>query len=707
MTDALQIHQALYGYQDGHRLLESSADLSSEASRSILPLSDGPDLQVKVPAVGYLSGYPVSSIDCFALSMTWPAPEMPRPGCVWTHVLLIRPNVLASIRDPRGLLSCFRRPQGPDPDRLTYSVPLTYRNLSLERGEESHVDTDMSKTLIYWLYRTEEPLVFRGEERSDGEGSVLAIWGQQWPDLRRNFSFISIPSTREVSSRPFDLRLVFDSDPVLERALGAEIHSPSDPLPSEEEWLTWATRDISSAGGFREVLWHYGSEAGVRRGAFASIAQVYAVAQRSLSDRIEDAMQLLRTVGRCFPEPDQMRGLKLDLFGHAESALRPRLVGDSLHWAGSDATMLFALAVSPEQRALNAEELDLSNRARKLWVESREQALELLQVCAESPGKPVSDSVIEALLPLAVRDPELVTQNAPAAVPLAITHDPAFAANSSVWRGSEPEIERRWGVLSSIPSLGDARKEVVRALVGSGAPSAVGRALGRWGQAIVADLLEVVGDPGAPRLSEGWMDVLRDNPDAVVQWLSSSRRPPKRRQMELIAETADPQQIARLDLPLLPWIEWITDSHGDYLTPNQLTFLFQLGLASPDPSAALLLREAFIPLLEELSRNPAASQLFPGKQIKTKFKSSDGKSVRISPLTMALATRWRERGWPVAALLEPGSDPAILAEMVAAYAQTKKGTKEVERYLSSLDEEHNSTILRAVPSDLRPPSRKH
>ena len=33
----------------------------------------------------YVTGYPLDSINAYALAMTWYAPEMPRPGCVWTR----------------------------------------------------------------------------------------------------------------------------------------------------------------------------------------------------------------------------------------------------------------------------------------------------------------------------------------------------------------------------------------------------------------------------------------------------------------------------------------------------------------------------------------------------------------------------------------------------------------------------------------------
>src|SRR5689334_13568298 len=84
-----ELHQCLHGYSDGHRLLACSTTLTEEAQAALLVLTDLPD---GVPSSGFqpfLTGYPLQGTSFFALARTWAAPELPRPGCVWTHTLLI------------------------------------------------------------------------------------------------------------------------------------------------------------------------------------------------------------------------------------------------------------------------------------------------------------------------------------------------------------------------------------------------------------------------------------------------------------------------------------------------------------------------------------------------------------------------------------------------------------------------------------------
>ena len=102
------IDQALHGYRDGHRLLASSRELSAADRRRISVQSDNADAGRSGEWEALLAGYPLPS-GLYAWSLTWPAPEMPRPGCVWAHTLLVDPGQLRGSR-PEDILACFRRP---------------------------------------------------------------------------------------------------------------------------------------------------------------------------------------------------------------------------------------------------------------------------------------------------------------------------------------------------------------------------------------------------------------------------------------------------------------------------------------------------------------------------------------------------------------------------------------------------------------------
>src|SRR5258708_36858367 len=104
-----EVHQFLHGYSDGHRLIEGSAKLPSELGRLMLKMSDLSGSRVVSGFERYITGYPLESINAYALAMTWYASEMPRPGCVWTHTITLPAQTLATISSLLSLRKLFSR----------------------------------------------------------------------------------------------------------------------------------------------------------------------------------------------------------------------------------------------------------------------------------------------------------------------------------------------------------------------------------------------------------------------------------------------------------------------------------------------------------------------------------------------------------------------------------------------------------------------
>src|SRR4051812_48001358 len=106
----VRIHHTLHGYSDGHRLVAASRKLSSLSQRVLRTMTDlsGPRLVKGFET--YLTGYIVPEDNIFALSRTWYAEEAERPGCVWTHTLLLEEEMMRHLTSLRSLLRYFRRP---------------------------------------------------------------------------------------------------------------------------------------------------------------------------------------------------------------------------------------------------------------------------------------------------------------------------------------------------------------------------------------------------------------------------------------------------------------------------------------------------------------------------------------------------------------------------------------------------------------------
>lgn len=183
------VHQTLHGYNDGHRLISGSLPLDGADARIMLVMSDLSGSGVKPSPDGYLTGYPLEKSGKYVLARTWSAPEMPRPGCVWTHSLIIENADLARMTSARALLDAFSRPTGPT-TRSLYGLQIS---ISSKPGPDAPLRTERARSLLQALYLfPSRPVVAEVNVPLEDERLVTAIWMQQWPRLRRTFGFCTL-----------------------------------------------------------------------------------------------------------------------------------------------------------------------------------------------------------------------------------------------------------------------------------------------------------------------------------------------------------------------------------------------------------------------------------------------------------------------------------------------------------------------------------
>lgn len=314
----MKFEHCLFGYDDGHRLLASSLPLGNEISL-LTELSDLAPGTVFGNSKGYWTGVPVPSIGCYALMFTWPAPEMSRPGCVWTHALFIKPALFECLDDLLVLKSLFVRPSGIN-NLAFYKQPLNINLEMLSTNGESAINNDFVQELILSLYEKNNKqinIVTPGEI----DGALFAVWSQQWPRLRRNLRFqtaVSIVSQTSRSAR-FDVSVSM-----------AKSHKPNYSIKEyDSNWIVAAVNDISnrsnsSRGELRNFLWVYGQDVQRQRGSFRPLVEINLFNKRCRND---DAEALINLVIEAFPERNNGVRLKQDLMdGKLASSVQAELI---------------------------------------------------------------------------------------------------------------------------------------------------------------------------------------------------------------------------------------------------------------------------------------------------------------------------------------------------------------------------------------------
>lgn len=123
----ITIHQMLHGYKLGHNYIQGSIVLpSTHDMDKIATLSDWSEYVGIDNERDYITAYPLEETPYYVVAKTWYADGMRRPGCVWTHSLLISIDDLDKIDDFCSLLPLFEAPVTENDSVEQYALPLQF-----------------------------------------------------------------------------------------------------------------------------------------------------------------------------------------------------------------------------------------------------------------------------------------------------------------------------------------------------------------------------------------------------------------------------------------------------------------------------------------------------------------------------------------------------------------------------------------------------
>ena len=293
-TARVTLHQALHGYAEGHGQLATSVNLKPRDNKTLLILSDISGPGAPLDDAGYLTGYPLPDLGFYAFARTWPAPEMSRPGCVWTHTLLIDFADVPAVNSMTELVSAFRRPNGSAYDGFGKPIVL---HLPAIQARIKESDAPAARKIVSALYAKPDAKVIAGRAAtSDVDRLVTVLWSQQWPRLRRAFRFCTSAATdRSLSDTSFDLQFL----PGNGQALRTRFPNVVDAEDAVEVggWLDEAVADLvrPEPDGLREFLRRIGLDIPGGRNVFRNLCQLFILTRKfpSEADALEQAVQLL------------------------------------------------------------------------------------------------------------------------------------------------------------------------------------------------------------------------------------------------------------------------------------------------------------------------------------------------------------------------------------------------------------------------------
>jgi hypothetical protein len=332
MTEHM-LDQLVFGYRDGHQLLGGSRQLEPRDLRLLLGATD---MSIEGPSGRFLTGLRLATRAEYAICATWAAPEQPRPGAVWAHVVIIPDNVLGSLDDPMSVSSALTRPDGTDLGRYGTKVAIPQRTADIDDAPPRR----LLEAAVDAAYGTRGSGVVIEPNLDLAEQAVAALWRAQWAALRLEFTFRTRASAR--SDKPA-------ADLVIARRVRGTVRPTL--RESSPVWVRLVADAIEcpAQSTFSSFLNEFGPLEPAHIRSVGVLANVFRRLSEGSTDAVREALE------ESYPSPQAGTALKLSLFGP----------GSDRPWSGSESERIHSL-VSSTVDAWDIEALDLSARVEAL-----------------------------------------------------------------------------------------------------------------------------------------------------------------------------------------------------------------------------------------------------------------------------------------------------------------------------------------------------
>lgn len=659
--DRIKVQQTLHGYSEGHRLIEGSAKLAQVDARTMLLLSDASGSGARTPLNGYLTGYPLQEAGKYVLARTWAAPEMSRPGCVWTHSLLIDFADLARLASVDDLLRCFVRPSNLVVSAYGSPIEIAVSQLPAIVASPDLVRAGQWMAALYGKPRSR----VTGERKgAEDDALVTAIWVQQWPRLRRAFRFCTFAvEDRSTSADVFDLQLVDSS-----RASRARMpNSVSASAVKVGGWIAPLLDDLSGPveSGLRRFLRDVGADISGGRAAMVPLTRLYAsLDPQAAPELIADAVAELELLG-----PNQAR------MGRAVAARN--IFSRSSQVDGK----LFDFALDEVRSAS-----DLLGIDPVLVGESvlRRRPNLLGEFLSERDALGIA---VAAALPQADAEHLVdVLQAAPDAVRAILSARPDILEREKLWRARSIDAQL---LLRSVDVDSCRAPAVVTAMITASRDDCASLAVEKFGiGAVVRALSE--GSSSEANSVWSWLPAIARRPEELSACLADGTLR-DRRLLTGLAQIVDPDAVPN-SVGQDPWITAVQNStiSDDNRGEDHLAaFLFNraMGWRSKSPGQLFLLS------VQRLHEAMAAERLSD-----TAWRLADRRLPWVSPwrewdrcerLRRAVVDQFIDRDLSPIEFATVVNEARLWAKLIALATETWRGRRYLDRVRRALREGHN------------------
>ncbi len=624
----------------------------------MLVLSDASGSGARIPPEGYLTGYPLADAGKYVLARTWSAPEMARPGCVWTHSLLIGFADLAQLATAADLTGYLAR---PSVGRSADYGDMCEIAVSAKPDKVGGTGLRRIGPWLGGLYTKPRAKIMDVREDADDDRLVLEIWMQQWPRLRRAFRFCTLSAEdRSTAVEPFDLQLIARPrdgrrprlpDTVVPAGLGTD----EDVVPLLEDLR------LGGHGGLRRFLRDVGGDMGGGRTAMVPLVKLFA------------AMA---------PGSDQRRlAAAIDGLGdrHPGEGRLGRAAAARSVLSRGDVTDRGLAAFAVEEMKADAELLGLDPDAAGRAL----LRLDPLAFCAAlDSGGPLRTAVEATLANAEIQELATALSGFGGILPTIVSARPDILADRAFWRTPDldPEKILFGGYLPA--EQGDA---IVAAIVGSGLRRGIEAVAKRFGAPPVARALESAGGGLSEDVLGLWLRQLSVRPAELAACLTDGFLR-SRRLLIMLAGYLDPNAVPD-EWEDDPWVVAVRRGQPSPDVPGEdflAGFLFSRAIGWRTKSPGRLLSLSVQRLYDAAAENRLANETWKLFEDQLPWSPSWNKWDRCERLLQAVASRFVDRKLPPEEFAVAVEGALVFEKLVSIAAKTFRGRQYLDRARQTL-----------------------
>ncbi len=688
MNTDLLIHQTLHGYSDGHRLLATSYQLSEKAQRILLSLSDRSG-DIVSGFNEYLTGYPVPESNFYAFAKTWHAPEMERPGCVWTHTLLLQRDYFQNLTNFHPLRSWFVRPEKGNTFSM-YKEPLLYTHPDKENNEfifPTINGSDVEKfnflysTVFNQLYEKVKSVVLLAPNSSEYEDFILSLWCQQWPQLRSRFTFCTGSiNGRTIQKHPFVVQVApyqsystyVHKHPNLARIDTRLIEPVESRSTSRKDYKTLR----SKKDPLIKFVWHYGARMKPFRKNFGWLARFYNLTHEDSKDiKLSKITEFLAIK---FPSPEEMPDLKAVLYGG--NTLEETFV----RALGDEETLLSELFKTEYAHIFAVKDLHIFERTTKLGKASPQSVSNILRLYGSELGmNPIRDEFFQAAAEVITAEQAyLLSGKDWILLSTLISYNPNLAATPALWMEGNSQrqdvfklLAKLWYEKASNESID--WKKIVYAILDANTDSFADQLYDMFGEGLIAFMLDWHSQSNRnQQLGERWLHYLKKNQGKVMEWAANVSNSPLTK--ALAAKVLSPHSQEVLKHGSHPWLDLaehgIAQVNGEDLV-DVAAFLLAIGFMNVDSGAENLVAASYEPIYKA-----AFSDSIPWRSWSYLDKLAPSEALlfewdKCRRLEEALISRIKKYHWSDDLLLRAARSPTVFWNIVRTASDSSSGRK--------------------------------